>query len=260
MTADSRYISGRLERIVLVLVVCVPVPAFALSGLAIPLPSVVERAAAALVPWADATTLDTHELAASVTRGSIVAAADEAAAASFAAPETRDPRNVRPARRPVLTRTAVTGADRPTITPHVDAAVPETPRAPAAPTDPHADETFDTPAPAPADPAPSADTGGGSAPDLPNVTPVPAPAPLPDREPTDRADTKPADDTSITPATPPAEADPDTKPVEETPAETGPEPEKKPEKEKEKEKDEKDETPRDSEPGENRAIAADAGK
>ena len=250
MTADSRYMSGRLERIVLVLVVCVPVPALALSGLTIPLPSVVERAAAALVPWAETATLDSNELAASMTRGSIVAAADERAGASFA-PETRDPRTVRPAGRPVLTRTAVTGADRPTSAPQVDAAVPETPRAP---TDPHADEeSFDTPAPAPADPAPSADTGGGNAPDLPNVTPTPPPTPVPDREPTDRADTKPADDTNFTPVTPPVDAGPDTKPEDEKPPETEPEPEKKPDKEK-------DETPRGSEPGENRAIPADAGK
>jgi hypothetical protein len=46
------------ERVMLVLVVCVPVPALALSGLNIPLPSVVERVAAALVPFARAATLD----------------------------------------------------------------------------------------------------------------------------------------------------------------------------------------------------------
>jgi hypothetical protein len=39
------------ERAVLALVVLVPVPALALSGLAVPLPSVVERVAAALVPF-----------------------------------------------------------------------------------------------------------------------------------------------------------------------------------------------------------------
>ena len=46
------------ERVMLVLVVCVPVPALALSGLSVPLPSVVERVAAALVPFGDATVLD----------------------------------------------------------------------------------------------------------------------------------------------------------------------------------------------------------
>jgi hypothetical protein len=42
----------------LALVVCVPVPALALSGLNVPLPSVVERVAAALVPFATAPTLE----------------------------------------------------------------------------------------------------------------------------------------------------------------------------------------------------------
>jgi hypothetical protein len=46
------------ERVLLALVVCVPVPALALSGLNVPLPSVVERVAAALVPFAGVTTLD----------------------------------------------------------------------------------------------------------------------------------------------------------------------------------------------------------
>jgi hypothetical protein len=46
------------ERVMLALVVCVPVPALALSGLNVPLPSVVERVAAALVPFASAATLD----------------------------------------------------------------------------------------------------------------------------------------------------------------------------------------------------------
>lgn len=42
----------------LALVVCVPVPALALSGLNVPLPSVVERLAAALVPFATAATIE----------------------------------------------------------------------------------------------------------------------------------------------------------------------------------------------------------
>jgi hypothetical protein len=45
------------ERIALALVVCVPVPALALSGLSLPLPSVVERIAAALVPFGDQSAL-----------------------------------------------------------------------------------------------------------------------------------------------------------------------------------------------------------
>jgi hypothetical protein len=52
------------ERLMLVLVVCVPVPALALSGLSVPLPSVVERVAASLVPFASSVTLDGESLAA----------------------------------------------------------------------------------------------------------------------------------------------------------------------------------------------------
>ncbi len=46
------------KRVMLALVVCVPVPALALSGLNVPLPSVVERIAAALVPFSGVATLD----------------------------------------------------------------------------------------------------------------------------------------------------------------------------------------------------------
>jgi hypothetical protein len=57
--------TARLERIALVLGVCLPVPLFAATGLALPMPSAVERLAAALVPWAEVVRLSDRP----ITRG-----------------------------------------------------------------------------------------------------------------------------------------------------------------------------------------------
>lgn len=65
------------ERLFVVVAVCLPVPALAATGLSIPLPSVVERLAAALVPWAEAATRH----AASPVEGRIVLAPGEIRAA-----------------------------------------------------------------------------------------------------------------------------------------------------------------------------------
>jgi hypothetical protein len=74
-SALSRTLRGRrLERVVLVLGVCLPVPVFAGTGLAIPLPAAVERIAAAVVPFADVAAVQATE---SLTRGSITLAAGE---------------------------------------------------------------------------------------------------------------------------------------------------------------------------------------
>ena len=45
--------SAWLERLVLVVGLCLPVPLLAVTGLSLPIPAAVERIAAALVPWAD---------------------------------------------------------------------------------------------------------------------------------------------------------------------------------------------------------------
>ncbi|MEX2613394.1 MAG: hypothetical protein WD380_07440 [Gaiellaceae bacterium] len=69
--------SRRWERIVVVLGVCLPIPLSAASGLTIPLPAVVERIAASLVPFADAATLESNQALASGVRGSIVRLAQD---------------------------------------------------------------------------------------------------------------------------------------------------------------------------------------
>jgi hypothetical protein len=75
ISALSRTLRGRrLERVVLVLGVCLPVPVFAGTGLAIPLPAAVERIAAALVPFADVAAAQATE---TLARGSITLAPGE---------------------------------------------------------------------------------------------------------------------------------------------------------------------------------------
>ena len=227
MTADSRYMNGRLERIVLLLVVCVPVPAFALSGLTIPLPSVVERAAAALVrgrcrhprqPRArrvDDARLDRRRRRRA--RGRELRPRDEGSPKRPTRPPARPHAHRGDGRRPADEHspgrrrgagdTSGPGrADRPTR----GRAKLRHPRTRAGRPGAERRRRRKRPGSAERDPHAGSDS---------------APRPRDDR----RADTKPADDTSITPVTPPVDAGPDTKPEEEKPPETEPEPEKKPE-------------------------------
>jgi hypothetical protein len=81
----TTHISGlgallrRWERVLVVLAVCLPVPAFAATGLSIPLPATVERLAAALVPWAGAARLEADESLIVGADGAIVLAHNELA-------------------------------------------------------------------------------------------------------------------------------------------------------------------------------------
>ena len=237
MTAASRHHSSpsprgfpsqRLERIALLLVVCVPVPAVALSGLNVPLPSIVERAAAALVPWANVVTLDTSAQAA--THGSIVHAAglDDQHGARSVDVEAAARRLAPPRTRALGPRPTVTKVDEPSKrAANVDVAGPDTrPRVPVTPTAPGGDDGgHEDPAPGPAEPtaapepAPPADQPSGNVPATP---PAPTPVPTPDRDQKDR-DEKP--DTNVTPTTPSVPADEaddvppdaDTKPPDEKP-------------------------------------------
>ena len=54
--------AGRLETIVVAAGICLPVPLLAATGLSVPLPNVVERIAAALVPWAEPVALESSEI------------------------------------------------------------------------------------------------------------------------------------------------------------------------------------------------------
>jgi hypothetical protein len=208
----------------LVLVVCVPIPAFALSGLAIPLPGVVERAAAALVPWAEAVpTLDAETLAASRVHGSIILAPDESPTAG-----TTASRPARPARRaPATRRVATTAGEAPAAShgggvtrsaPEVTPTVPSQPQGDGGGSGSTAPAPAPTPAPTPA-PAPKEPTGGAGhkpkteGPVTPDVTPtgpIPGVDPKadPDVEPVDEPDVKPqpADDADVAPVDDPAES------------------------------------------------------
>jgi hypothetical protein len=218
------HLSHGLERIVLAFVVCVPVPAFALSGLSIPLPGVVERVAAALVPWANAPTLETQALAASTTRGSIVLVRGS--------PSESDRRDATRARTlpssppPGVTARSAMSPSEATAAPQAGPGRETEPTGadPAPePTEPHGDDdggvgggSVPSPEPAPTDPdAGPGNSGGGQPPgdepeekpeDKPQVTPgdvpdVPDETPddLPDVTPPDRPDVTPPDRPDVTP-------------------------------------------------------------
>lgn len=222
MTAASRhhsplsprgFLSQRLERIALLLVVCVPVPALALSGLNVPLPSIVERAAAALVPWANVATLDADALAA--TRGSIVHAAGQGSEANAVARAGGKP----PAQRSAPPRTqaryplpTVRRVDETLARSRTEAPAPDkSDRRQVTPIEPPSDEGgHDNPAPGPLEPTPAPEPAppeeqpSGNVPTTPPAPPTPAPTP--DRSPKDR-DEKPVDETDVTPTLPPVPAD-----------------------------------------------------
>jgi hypothetical protein len=69
--------SLRFQRAVAALAVCLPVPVCAASGLSLPLPTTVERVAAALVPWIDAVPMSANEALRPGVAGSIVVQANE---------------------------------------------------------------------------------------------------------------------------------------------------------------------------------------
>jgi uncharacterized membrane protein YgcG len=66
------------ERTLVILGICLPVPALALTGLSIPLPTTVERLAAALVPWAETSSAAGNDALSTGTRGAIVRTTTEA--------------------------------------------------------------------------------------------------------------------------------------------------------------------------------------
>ena len=72
--------AGRFETIVVAAGICLPVPLLAVTGLSVPLPNVVERIAAALVPWAEPVAFESSELQGA--SGTIVPTAAETTPAS----------------------------------------------------------------------------------------------------------------------------------------------------------------------------------
>ena len=78
----------RWERVLIALAVCLPVPVLAATGLSIPLPATVERLAAALVPWADAASLESDESLTVGADGAIVLAGHEFAGVQAAGQPT----------------------------------------------------------------------------------------------------------------------------------------------------------------------------
>ena len=218
------FAATRLERILLGIVVCVPVPVFALSGLNLPLPGVVERVAAALVPWADAATLDDHVVASALTPRSVVAVNEQSRSRALTGSSRVEPGLARrPGARASMAKVHVAAPDVPT-TAGGDTSAPTEP-APAPPAEPPVDEREpDVPTTEPAPDEHTAPVGEPPAPDPPPA--VDPPVTPPDKpKPTDAADTRPVDDSDVRPPEP---TDEDTKPADDpvkpTPAPTPAEP------------------------------------
>ena len=103
--------SRRWERIGVVLGVCLPIPLSAASGLTIPLPAVVERIAASLVPFADAATLESNQALAPGARGSIVLLARDGGQATTSPVRPGSYRNAKPLEPRRESKAAATSQD-----------------------------------------------------------------------------------------------------------------------------------------------------
>jgi hypothetical protein len=172
------------ERLLLVLVVCVPVPALALSGLNVPLPSVVERVAAALVPFAGAAALNDGATLAS---GAIVHAPGQEVQSTS--------RRVEPKAATTL-RVVRSGTARTRLRPRqVEAVRSSNDAAKPGPTTTDGEEPKvdvpDAPVPVPEAPAPTAPTDSDEQPTGEGEEPTPPVEPDPEPEPNDEADVAP---------------------------------------------------------------------
>jgi len=174
----------------LALVVCVPVPALALSGLNVPLPSVVERVAAALVPFATAATIEDGTTLAS---GRIVQAPGQ---------DARVGRSSAP--KPVATVRVVRRVAAPTPQSSSRA---RTKAGTLLPVSSGPSPTFgeDSTAATPASPAPSPATTEDTTP-APTESPAPAPSANVDEKPKPKPKPRPTD--PRTPVAPNVEHDP----------------------------------------------------
>lgn len=223
--------NGVWERVMLALVVCVPVPALALSGLNVPLPSVVERIAAGLVPFANVARLDDD--ATLVASGRIVrtsargtaSISDARTGAEVAVRVRRAPTTTTARRQPSETHvdapTAAVSALAPatahgedTATPSAaepSATEPSTPTSnssspastPSEPSEPSRDATQDT-KPKPGDRLDAATTADVDVSPEPTFEVTPAPNPDVKPEPEPKVDADPAPSPDVKPSDPPA--------------------------------------------------------
>lgn len=198
--------TATLERLVLALGICLPVPAFAATGLSLPMPSAVERLAAALVPWAEAVQMSDRPITRGAA-GTIVLTRSEHGASAAAPrvptapkPGSAAPKSMRAGKpaRPVAGRTTPTATATATATattsapsqaaPAADAATPDIATTVAAQepgsTPTAAPRTNSTAQPTLALPAPAIVSPPGSGepkptePTTPTALPLPLPAPV----------------------------------------------------------------------------------
>jgi hypothetical protein len=180
MTADlSRLaVPARWRNALAILGVCLPVPLSAMTGLSLPLPAVVERLAAGLVPWIETAGVQANEALARGAVGSIGIVLDEVDPSTDETQSAAAPRVVR-----VAARTKVARPDGGSVP-----ALPSSDRAPAGEETSRAEEAPRGAEQSAASPAPGEEA------------PVPAPV---------ASDPPPATDPPTDPAPPPPTNDPD---------------------------------------------------
>ncbi len=193
----------------LALVVCVPVPALALSGLSIPLPSVVERIAATLVPFEsepaleDGTVLVTGRIVSVGGEPAALAAVPRTPLRTITVRRTSTSRMVAWSVQPTPPRARTSSSPRTTPAPTPPAAAPDEPTAPE--TQPPARDPEPTPAEQPK-PREKKDRKQTS----PTLTPALDPAPASDAEPapaeTEETKPSPVDESPRDPRTRPKDA------------------------------------------------------
>jgi hypothetical protein len=167
--------AGRLETLVLAAGICLPVPLLAATGLSVPLPNVVERIAAALVPWAAPVAPDA---ATPAWKGTSVRSHSDLAAVAPTAPAARSAGSVAPqqaTREPSLLPLApgAGAASTPTRGPIRTGSTPAATPSPTGAAEPEQTAEAPTSAPTPAEPAPSTPAQAPA----PRATSEPAPAP-----------------------------------------------------------------------------------
>lgn len=168
-----------------ILGVCLPVPVSAVTGLSLPLPAVVERLAAGLVPWVETAGVQANEALARGAVGSIGIVLDEVDPSTDEAQPAASPRVARVAARTKVERSGSEGVP---ALPSSDRAGDESPRVeetlraaeaprdaqqPAATPSPVSGTEEPVPAPAPSGPPPATQTPTEPAPPPPAKDPEP---------------------------------------------------------------------------------------
>jgi hypothetical protein len=184
-----------IQRILLFLGICLPVPLLAATGLSLPLPATVERLAAGLVPFAEAATLEGADESAQRQRALIVqtpaekrAAARVRGAVTARTPAARAARRAAPPHRPTGGRRSSPSA-KPKPGPAKTSPEPTNDEPTGSPAEAESPQPQPEPEPQP-EPQPQPTPEPKPSPE-PQPQPQPEPEPRPEPEPEPRPDPKP---------------------------------------------------------------------